>query len=55
MGKIFVLNAWQNARPVPVDINYDKAIWSGLSWAVGEIKTFSNGSRTAADSTLLFR
>jgi hypothetical protein len=37
-GKIFVLNAWQNARPVPVDINYDKAIWSGLSWAVGEIR-----------------
>jgi len=24
--------------PVPVNINYDKAIWSGLSWAVGEIK-----------------
>jgi hypothetical protein len=24
---------------VPVDIHYDKAIWSGLSWGVGEAKT----------------
>ena len=23
---------------MPVEINYDKVIWSGLSWAVGEIK-----------------
>ncbi len=25
-------------RSLPVEANYDKAIWSGLSWAVGEVK-----------------
>jgi hypothetical protein len=38
MGKVFVLSASQEGKPVRVDINYDKVIWSGLSWAVGEIK-----------------
>ncbi len=38
MGKVFVLSAWQDGKPVPVEINYDKVIWSGLSWAVGEIR-----------------
>ena len=28
----------QENRPVPLAINYDKAIWSGLSWGVGEVK-----------------
>jgi hypothetical protein len=38
MGKVFVLRAWQTGEPLPVEINYDKVIWSGLSWAVGEIR-----------------
>jgi len=38
MGKILVLHAWQNGQAVSIEINYDKAIWSGLSWAAGEIK-----------------
>ena len=38
MGKVFVLRAWQGDRELPVEINYDKVIWSGLSWAVGEVK-----------------
>jgi hypothetical protein len=38
MGKVLILQAWQNGRLLPIDINYDKAIWSGLSWAAGEIK-----------------
>jgi hypothetical protein len=38
MGKVFVLRAWQAGEPVPVEMNYDKVIWSGLSWAVGEIR-----------------
>ena len=37
MGKVFVLRASQDSKPLPVEINYDKVIWSGLSWAVGEI------------------
>ena len=38
MGKVFVLQASQNGHALPVEINYDKVIWSGLSWAVGEIR-----------------
>ena len=37
MGKVFVVTAFQDGKPLPVEINYDKIIWSGLSWAVGEI------------------
>jgi hypothetical protein len=39
MGKWFMLRASQNGKEIPVEINYDKVIWSGLSWAVGEIKS----------------
>jgi hypothetical protein len=38
MGKVFVLSASQDGKPLPVEISYDKVIWSGLSWAVGEIR-----------------
>src|SRR6202158_2835635 len=38
MGKFFVLSASQEGKSLPVEINYDKVIWSGLSWAVGEIR-----------------
>jgi hypothetical protein len=37
MGKVFALSATQDGQPVPVRIDYDKIVWSGLSWAVGEI------------------
>jgi len=37
MGKVFGFSAAQNGRPIPVRVDYDKVIWSGLSWAVGEI------------------
>jgi len=39
MGKIFSLSAEQDGLSVPVRINYDKIVWSGMSWAVGEIDT----------------
>ncbi len=39
MGKVFTLSAEQDGRTVPVTINYDKIVWSGMSWAVGEINT----------------
>lgn len=38
-GKVLLIKAEQEGRSVPLQINYDKAIWSGLSWAVGEIKS----------------
>ena len=37
MGKVFILRAWQGSKELPVEIGYDKVIWSGLSWAVGEV------------------
>ena len=37
MGKVFTIRAWQDGKPLTVEINYDKVIWSGLSWAVGEV------------------
>ncbi len=37
MEKLFILSAEQDGHKVAVEISYDKAIWSGLSWAVGEI------------------
>ncbi len=38
MGEVFVLSVSQNGRTLPIEINYDKVIWSGLSWAVGEVR-----------------
>jgi hypothetical protein len=37
MGKFFVLTASQDGKPLPVEITHNKVIWSGLSWAAGEI------------------
>jgi hypothetical protein len=39
MGKVFALSATQDGRDVPIRIDYDKIIGSGLSWAVSEIDT----------------
>ncbi len=41
MRDIFRIRAWQNGRELPVEINYDKVIWSGLSWAAGEVRAGS--------------
>lgn len=45
VGKVLKIYAEQNGKAVPVQINYDKQIWSGLSWGAGEIKreNFANG------------
>jgi len=37
MNKIIGIRAAQDGRAVPVALNYAKAIWSGLSWGVGEL------------------
>ena len=37
LGQILEITAEQNGRKIAVDIRYDKTIWSGLSWAVGEV------------------
>jgi hypothetical protein len=51
MGKVFTIEASQEGRAVPVHIDYDKIIWSGLSWAVGEI----NAADLAPDKPVLVR
>jgi hypothetical protein len=38
MGKVLKIEAQQNGENLPVEIDYDKKIWSGLSWGAGEIK-----------------
>ena len=38
MGEFFTIRASQGGKPVPVEINYDKVVWSGLAWAAGEIR-----------------
>lgn len=37
LGRLLRLEAAQDGRQLPVAIDYDKAVWSGLSWAVGEV------------------
>jgi hypothetical protein len=38
LGQILSIETSQNGHSIPVHINYDKAIWSGLSWAAGEVR-----------------
>ena len=39
MASVFTIEATQEGRSVPVAVDYDKIVWSGLSWAAGEIKS----------------
>lgn len=41
MGRVLKIEVSQRGRPIPVRINYDKVIWSGLSWGVGEVEGFA--------------
>jgi hypothetical protein len=38
MGTVLKIVAEQNGKPLPLDIPYDKLIWSGLSWGGAEIR-----------------
>ncbi|KAA6322213.1 hypothetical protein EZS27_028219, partial [termite gut metagenome] len=38
MNEFLKIRASQGDEDIPVRINYDKMIWSGLSWATGEIE-----------------
>jgi hypothetical protein len=44
-GKSLKITVEQDGIPLAVEINYDKQIWSGLSWGAGEIKNkdFASG------------
>jgi len=41
MDELFIITATQRGKLIPIKISYDKIIWSGLSWAAGEIKAES--------------
>lgn len=36
IGKLLRITATQEGKDLPVEIRYDRAIWSGMSWAVGK-------------------
>ncbi|HEV3223166.1 MAG TPA: hypothetical protein VGZ90_09820 [Puia sp.] len=38
MDKYFLIRVTQGNKTIPLTIMYDKMIWSGLSWAAGEIQ-----------------
>ena len=38
VGKVLKIYAEQDGKALPIEINYDKLVWSGLSWGAGEIK-----------------
>ena len=44
LAKILRIEVRQGARTIPVHVNHDLAIWSGLSWAVGEISLSEVGT-----------
>ena len=37
MATVLRITAEQNGKPLPLEIQYDKLIWSGLSWGAAEI------------------
>lgn len=37
VGTVLAIRAFQAGKPIPVSIDYDRVIWSGLSWGAGEI------------------
>lgn len=37
MGKVFLLKAEQGGKELPIREDYNRVIWAGLSWAVGEV------------------
>jgi hypothetical protein len=51
MGKVFSIEVTQAGRSIPVTVTYDKVVWSGLSWAVGEIQS----SDLAPDKPVIIR
>ena len=38
VGTVLKIVADQGGKALPIEINYDKQVWSGLSWGAGEIK-----------------
>ena len=45
-----MIQAKQDDRELPVEIRYDKSIWSGLSWVAGEIR--ATGIKSSSPITI---
>lgn len=45
IATVLKIVAEQGGKPLPIDVQYDKVVWSGLSWGAGEIrhKDFAGG------------
>ncbi len=45
VGTVLKIQAEQDGKALPIEIDYDRVIWSGLSWGAGEIRhgAFSSG------------
>ena len=46
VGTVLKIVAEQGGKQLPIEINYDRQVWSGLSWGAGEVKhaNFAAGS-----------
>jgi len=38
VGTVLRISAEQDGKPLPIQIDYDRVVWSGLSWGAGEIR-----------------
>jgi hypothetical protein len=38
VGKVLKISVDQNGKQLPVETDYDRQVWSGLSWGAGEIR-----------------
>ena len=38
VGTVLKIVAEQGGKFLPIEIHYDRQVWSGLSWGAGEIK-----------------
>jgi len=45
VATVLKITVTQNGKPLPIDLSYDKVVWSGLSWGAGEVlhKDFAAG------------
>jgi hypothetical protein len=45
VGKVLKISAEQYGKSLPVEVDYDRVVWSGLSWGAGEVRhgNFTSG------------
>jgi hypothetical protein len=38
VGNVLKISVAQNGKSLPVEVDYDRVVWSGLSWGAGEVR-----------------